>query len=348
MDRHYTLRLEKIEAVLRERLPADPGPEWVRFTFDPFVSDPPADLLKNLTEPGRDLVARGGKRWRPLFMTLVCEALGGGDAAIPLTPLVEFPHNASLMHDDIEDGADERRGAPAIHIRYGTDVAINSGCFMYFLPLACLDEWDASAEKKLGIYRVWGEHLRRIHLGQAMDISWHRNFSSIPSLGEYDLMCRLKTGVLARLSAVLGARIADADEETAARIGGTAEDLGVGFQIMDDVKNLTTGNPGKKRGDDIVEGKKSLPIILYLHKYPERVEFVTRCFSAAKAGGTAVGEVEELIAELEAAGTIDAACERGKALVDGAVAAIRGRAFPHGAVSEEARGLLAELAEKMR
>lgn len=347
MDRHYTLRLEKIEDVLRKRLPVDPDPEWVRLTFDPLVSEPPAGLVKNLTEPGRDLVARGGKRWRPLFMTLVCESLGGGDSAIPLTPLVEFPHNGSLIHDDIEDGADERRGGPAIHISYGTDVAINSGCFMYFLPLACLDDWDAPAEKKLGVYRFWGEHLRRIHLGQAMDISWHRNFSSVPSVDEYGLMCRLKTGVLARLSAVLGALVADADAETATRIGRTAEDLGVGFQIMDDVKNLTTGNPGKKRGDDIVEGKKSLPIILYLHKHPERIEFVARCFSAARASGTAAGEVEELIAELETAGTIRDAEKQGKALVESAVSAIRGSAFPHGAVSEEARGLLAGLAEKM-
>jgi octaprenyl-diphosphate synthase len=160
-------------------------------------------------------------------------------------------------------------------------------------------------------------------------------------------MCRLKTGVLARLSAVLGALVADAGRDSAARLGRTAEDLGVGFQIMDDVKNLTTGNPGKKRGDDIVEGKKSLPIILYLRKHPKRIEFVTRCFSTARAGGTAVGEVEELIGELEAAGAIDAAKEQGKALVDGAVQAIRGSAFPNGAVCEEARELLAGLAEMM-
>jgi octaprenyl-diphosphate synthase len=347
MDRHYSLRLEKIEAVLARRLPRDPDPAWVAASFDPLVSAPPPELVASLTEPGRDLLGRGGKRWRPLFMTLVCEALGGGDAAIPLTPMVELPHNGSLIHDDIEDGADERRGQPAIHIRYGVDIAINSGCFLYFLPLACLDDWDGPDVVKLRIFRSWGEHLRRIHLGQAMDISWHRNFSSLPTRAEYDLMCRLKTGVLARLSAVLGAYVAGAGEEVAARIGTAAEDLGVGFQIMDDVKNLTTGNPGKKRGDDIVEGKKSLPIILYLHEKPNRAEFVTRCFSAARAGGTGVGEVEELIGELEQSGALAAAREEGAALVDGAVRAIRGPAFGGAAVSEEARELLAGLVEKM-
>jgi octaprenyl-diphosphate synthase len=177
-----------------------------------------------------------------------------------------------------------------------------------------------------------------------MDISWHRNFSSIPTEAEYDLMCRLKTGVLARLSAILGALAAAADEEQLSRIGRVAEDLGVGFQIMDDVKNLTTGNPGKKRGDDIVEGKKSLPIILYLREKPSRAEFVIRCFSAARAGGTSAGAVEELIAELGASGAIEAARERGTALVQGAVASIRGAAFPERVPDEHARGLLAGLA----
>jgi len=345
MEHEYTRRLEKIEAVLRDRLPEHPDSAWVRSTFGGLVPEPPAELLHNLTEPGRELVARGGKRWRPLFMTLVCETLGGGERALPLTPLVEFAHNASLIHDDIEDGAEERRGAPAIHIAHGVDVAINSGCFLYFLPLVCLDAWQASAELKIRVYQTWGEHLRRIHMGQAMDISWHRNFSSIPTEAQYDLMCRLKTGVLARLSAILGALAAGADEGQLSRIGRVAEDLGVGFQIMDDVRNLTTGNPGKKRGDDIVEGKKSLPIILYLQEKPLGVEFVTRCFSAARASGTSSVAVEELIAELGASGAIEAARVRGAALVQGAVASIRGDAFPERVADENARGLLSGLAE---
>lgn len=344
MDRQYTLRLEKIEAVLDRWLPEFPDQTWFRATFASTVGDPPAELLKALTEPGRELVSRGGKRWRPLFMTLVCETLGGGDAAIELSPLVELSHNASLIHDDIEDAAEERRGKPAVHLMFGTDAAINSGCFMYFLPLSCLDSYPASPEKKARIYSIWGEHLRRIHLGQAMDIAWHRNFASVPSEGEYELMCRLKTGVLARLSAILGAVVADAEEETIRRIASVAEDLGVGFQILDDVKNLTTGNPGKRRGDDIVEGKKSLPIIRYLQGSGSRIDLVSRCFSAARKGGTEVPEVEELIRELEAAGTIESAGEYGRSLVQGAVRAIRGDAFPQQVASEEARNLLAGLA----
>jgi octaprenyl-diphosphate synthase len=254
-------------------------------------------------------------------MTLICEALGGGDAALPLVPLVELPHNASLIHDDIEDSADERRGKPAVHLIYGTDAAVNGGSFLYFLPLTCIDGWDAPAETRARVYAAWGEHLRRLHLGQAMDIAWHRDFASRPGPGEYALMCRLKTGALAHLAAMLGVFAAapegvDADALALAEtLGGAAEKLGVGFQILDDVKNLTAGVPGKKRGDDIVEGKKSLPILLYLSRCPGAGELTARCFAAARAGGTGVPEVEELIGALNAAGVLKEAGEQGRALI---------------------------------
>jgi octaprenyl-diphosphate synthase len=244
---------------------------------------------------------------------------GGGEAALPLTPLVEFPHNASLIHDDIEDNSDERRGKPAVHITYGTDAAINTGAFMYFLPLACLSAWKGKPEIKEQIWAIWAGHMRALHLGQAMDIAWHRDFNSLPRLDEYDRMCRLKTGCLARLAAVLGV-IAGLEAAGVASIreiallaevfGEAAEQLGVGFQILDDVKNLSIGVPGKKRGDDIVEGKKSLPVLLYLHRYPEKRNFAFRCFTAARTAGVTAPEVNEFISELEKAGVIEEGREK--------------------------------------
>jgi octaprenyl-diphosphate synthase len=325
MDPQYTRRLEKIEAALSEWLPEDPGPDWAGRVFPGLGTSLGPEAPRALILPGRDLVNRGGKRWRPLLMTLVCESLGGGDAALPLTPLVEFCHNASLIHDDIEDNSDQRRGKPAAHLLYGTDTAINSGCFLYFLPLACLEAWEAPAAWKNRVYRVWGEYMRRLHLGQSMDIAWHRDRASLPDLGAYDRMCRLKTGCLARLAAALGAHAAEAaggregpgegPEAPAEILGEAAEKLGAGFQILDDVKNLTTGIPGKKRGDDVVEGKKSLPVLLYLHRRPERRDFAARCFAAARAGGTGAPEVEEFIGELEWAGVLREAEDRGRVLI---------------------------------
>ncbi|GHV73508.1 polyprenyl synthetase [Spirochaetia bacterium] len=336
MDSPYARRLEKIEAVLNAQLPEIPDRAWVTGNFPALPGAVPPELVKSLTLPGWDLIARGGKRWRPLLTTLVCESLGGDDGALALVPLVELPHNASLIHDDIEDNSDERRGKPAAHILYGTDTAINAGSFLYFLPLTCIEAWDAPPELKNGVYRLWGEHMRRLHLGQAMDISWHRDHASLPGLAEYDLMCRLKTGCLARFAAILGVYGAAAAggiqtgeiETWAGTLGDAAEKLGVGFQILDDVKNLTTGIPGKKRGDDIVEGKKSLPVLLYLHglggAHKDAGEVVRRCFQAAAVSGVSAPEVEELIACLEASEALAEAGKRGLALIGEAREAFSG------------------------
>jgi octaprenyl-diphosphate synthase len=327
MDQQYTIRLEKIEKTIERWLPENPGSAWAGEIFPGLGQSVGKELMRALAAPGRDILSRGGKRWRPLLMTLVCESLGGGDAALPLAPLVEFCHNASLIHDDIEDNSDERRGKPAVHLIHGVDAAINSGSFLYFLPLACIDSWSHDDSCRAGAYALWAAHLRKLHLGQAIDIHWHRNFDIVPSIDEYLAMCALKTGCLARFAAELGimaAKTAGCDTSKteplgeAARLGDAAEKFGIGFQILDDVKNLATGVPGKKRGDDIVEGKKSLPVLLFLRRYPEKKEMACRCFTAARVNGVNAPETQELILALAACGVIKEAEEQGKALIAGA------------------------------
>ena len=333
METQYTQRLQKIEAVIETWLPENPDAAWLEMVFGRSSSGVftsrevlvAPELAATLTRPGWDLVKRGGKRWRPLLMLLAAESVAGesgGEACLPLTPMIEFPHNASLIHDDIEDNSDERRGKPAVHLIYGMDTALNGGSFMYFLPLACLDAWardkGASPAVKERLWTAWASHMRGLHLGQAMDIAWHRDYNSLPGLEEYDRMCRLKTGYLARLAAALGVYSAGGDaietrhlDNVTSAFATAAEQLGVGFQILDDVKNLDTGIPGKKRGDDIVEGKKSLPVLLYLHRYPEKRDFAARCFAAARSVGTGAPEVEEFIGALEGAGVLEEAREKG-------------------------------------
>jgi octaprenyl-diphosphate synthase len=149
-----------------------------------------------------------------------------------------------------------------------------------------------------------------------MDINWHQDISYIPAIEEYFLMCGMKTGSLARLAAELGSFAAGASPETARQLGDAAEKLGIGFQILDDVKNLTTGNPGKKRGDDIIEGKKSLPVLLFLHKSPENQTKLFYCFHVAKNEGINVPEVEDLIETLISTGILAEAEEKGRSLIN--------------------------------
>jgi octaprenyl-diphosphate synthase len=195
--------------------------------------------------------------------------------------------------------------------------------------------------------------MRRLHLGQAMDISWHRDFFSLPDQEDYYTMCRLKTGCLAGLAAVLGVRAAftaqnglDPEQEgpLGDLLGEAAEKLGVGFQILDDVKNLTTGIPGKKRGDDLVEGKKSLPVLLYLRGNRERMELAARCFAAARSRGCSAPEVEELIGELTQSGALDEAEQQGRALIKEA-AGVFSQAFAGLPGDRDARLLLAGLTD---
>ena len=326
MNREYSAELKKIEAYLVETLPLPISADWCNRVFPGLGLN--ADLAENLIAPCRDLFGRGGKRWRPLLAHLVCKALGGGDAALPLLPLVEYCHNASLIHDDLEDNSEERRGKPAVHLLYGNDTAINAGSFLYFLPLAALENWNAEAEDKNRVWKLWAEHMRFLHLGQSMDIAWHRDTSYIPSIDDYMVMCSLKTGCLAKFAAILGVEAALGNhEENKVRLGGAAQKLGVGFQILDDVKNLKTGIPGKKRGDDVVEGKKSLPVLLFLNAWnsnqpladgrggEKRIAFIQRCFKAASAGGADAPEIEEFIMALTEAGSLEEAEKQGKDLI---------------------------------
>ncbi len=316
MDTEYTQRLEKIEAVLRDALPDSFGTEWMELSFSRLPGAVKPEHVAPLETPCRDLLLRGGKRWRPLLMVLAGELAGGETDCCALVPVVEFVHTASLIHDDIEDGADRRRGAPAVHIAYGTDTAVNSGTWLFFEAAVCLERFPCSVELKQSLYRTFMEEVRRLHLGQAMDITWHRDNTSVPSRAEYEAMVRLKTGTLASLAARTGILCGGGTEEQALSFGELAADAGVGFQVLDDVLNLTDGNPGKKRGDDIVEGKKSLPVLIHMERCPGDLPVLMSCFTRARAEGIGSDAVEECIALLNGSGSVAAAREYGTRLIE--------------------------------
>ncbi|MDR0442523.1 MAG: polyprenyl synthetase family protein [Treponema sp.] len=346
MDQEYTQRIKKIEGALGKWLPDTPAPAWVGYVCPGLEKKIKPESLKDILAPGRNMLSRGGKRWRPLLMNLVCESLGGGEAALPLSPLVEFCHTGSLIHDDIEDESDERRGKPAVHILYGVDTAINSGAFFYFLASCCIEQ--CAEEKKSRIYRLWADCLRRLHLGQSMDIAWHREVTFVPAIDDYYVMCGLKTGSLARFAAELGAYTAGASNETMHKLGEAAERLGIGFQILDDVKNLTTGIPGKMRGDDVVEGKKSLPVLLFMNKHPDKRDLIFKCFDDARESSATITEVEDFIKHLNDAGVIKEAEEKGLGFLKNAHTVFKTPELYGANADEKSRNLLAGLVNLIR
>lgn len=329
MDNEFKTRLEKIESVLGRYLPKSADEKWAASSFGNIDACIGAPHFAQLLEPTRNLLELGGKRWRPLLLVLCAEMASRGDEkmtgnAYELTPLVEFAHTASLIHDDIEDSADTRRGKPAAHIAFGLDRALNAASWLYFQAVCCTGKVDADEGTKSALTGIFMEELRRLHLGQAMDIMWHRNPEMIPSADEYKAMVRNKTGTLARLAVKVGIIAGGAGTEKADEAGKIAEDIGTGFQIIDDVVNLTTGNPGKKRGDDIVEGKKSLPVLLHLESNPGDAEKLASLFRKAHDEGIYSPAVEEAISVIAGSGAIEKARKAGNAMIEEKSAALSG------------------------
>lgn len=323
MNTEFVNRLAKIESSLKEFLPSQTNDEWSLLTFGPIDSCINDSHISVLTEPCNHLISLGGKRWRPLLLVLCAEMVKEAkntdvdlNKAYALTSLVEFAHTASLIHDDIEDGADTRRGKPCAHITYGMDVAINAGSWLYFEGASAIKKLKTTDQEKLRLYDLFLTELRLLHLGQAMDIKWHRTPELIPSQEEYTAMVRNKTGTLARLAVKTGILAGGGTDEDIQKAGAIAQDIGVGFQIIDDVTNLTTGNPGKKRGDDIVEGKKSLPVIIHLQSNSHDKKRLSELFEQAQKEGIDSPAVEEAIKLLNESGAVEKAREIGKKLID--------------------------------
>ncbi len=304
----------KIEEILRTELPEQASEEWLFETFG-AKDIKSAKGLDGLLAPTRQLVKQGGKRWRPVFMVLCAKMASKNSSDIQnayrLSPLLEFVHTASLIHDDIEDRADERRGAPCAYITYGLDTALNAGAWLYFKAASCVNKLEMESEKKIACHELYQMELRRLHLGQAMDIAWHRDASFFPSIEEYKQMVQLKTGTLSCMAARLGFLAAQKDKALIEKAGLVAAGIGMGFQVLDDVQNLTSGNPGKKRGDDIIEGKKSLPVLLHVQERPQDKEKLAALFERAAKEGIQSPAIEETISLLESSGSIKKAFDFG-------------------------------------
>ena len=306
----YDEQFRRIAIAISKILPESIDSAWIARVVGMETSQVNHNWVRELTEPGRVLLGRGGKRWRSLVCVLTCEALGGGAAADELTPLVEIPHNGSLIIDDIEDGSPTRRGKPAIHKIFGEDLAINMGNLMYFLPSIALEKSSLHPALRIAITNDWLTVMRRLHLGQGYDIIWHSKPNCFPDEQAYLQMCRLKTGSLAGLAARIGANVARsvledyAEQETVEKLGCTWETLGCGFQIMDDVLNLTDGVTGKRRGDDIIEGKKSLPVVYHIAENPEDSPRLQKLFEQAKrtAARNDSGAIDEAVELLISSG----------------------------------------------
>jgi geranylgeranyl pyrophosphate synthase len=270
VDRFLGKKAPSIDKAIEKYIPR-------KFTKDAalFRISPPSyafnleTINKAIAEPVWEFLDRGGKRWRPSLFLLICEALGENpDEFIDFAIIPEVVHNGTLLVDDIEDASDLRRGKPCTYKIFGLDIAINAGNAMYYLPLLPLIEnrERIHPEKLSRVYEIYVQEMINLSIGQAMDIAWHRGLANADRIDEkdYSQMCAYKTGTLARMAARLAAVLADANAELVDKLGRFAENIGVAFQMQDDVLDLTSTEFTEKkggRGEDITEGKRTLMVI---------------------------------------------------------------------------------------
>ena len=259
-----------VDAGIAEVLPRRIDDAYLSDFFGPasYAYDPEA-LQKALSEPIWDLLDRGGKRWRAIVCLLLLDGFGEDPHEYRSYGIIpEVLHNGTIIVDDVEDGARLRRGEPALHHKYGVDVALNAGNAMYFLPLKVISHNPAGLDPdiRLRIYEMLMYELNRTHLGQGMDIHWH-NASGIEVTEEaYLEMCACKTGCLGRIVGRLASIIADKPPAVEESVAKYAETMCIAFQIGDDILDVKNtldqaGDFGKEFGNDILEGKKTLMVI---------------------------------------------------------------------------------------
>ncbi len=305
-----------------------------------------------LYDPARDYPLRGGKRFRPALL-LLCTALAGGDprTAVPSAVALELFQNFALVHDDIEDGSLVRRGKPALHRLHGVPLAINAGDLLFGLAYEALldNEVLLGAERALAVQREFAAVFRRTFEGQALDIGWIRA-NHLPDRAEFLAMIRLKTGWYSgRGPCRIGAGLAGAPPDVLDALGDYGEQLGVGFQVRDDLLNLTEdssgaapsaggGGYGKERGGDIAEGKRTLIVIEMLERLPPGEARRLREILMLPPERTASADIAWAIGAAERYGALDAVRRQCRAHREAALAALE--RVP----DSPQRALLAELA----
>jgi geranylgeranyl diphosphate synthase, type I len=236
--------------------------------LEEYKGDVEGELEKHLARTGEplefyapvwDLLDRGGKRFRPAMTFLASECVGGRrEEAVGAAAAVELLHNMTLVHDDIEDQSELRRGKPCIHITYGIPTAINVGDAMLIKVFEIANQSRIPQERCHQLVSQVAKRAYDITWGQAYEFSmWNRKEVKE---GEVIRLLRNKTGALTGLSTEAGAIAGGGKEEQIKVLGDFGETVGVGFQIIDDVLNVSgkVKEYGKEIGGDIREGKKTL------------------------------------------------------------------------------------------
>jgi geranylgeranyl diphosphate synthase, type II len=254
---------------------------------------------EELYDPIRYTLSLGGKRIRPLLVLMGCDLYGGDpDNAVDVAAGIELFHNFTLLHDDIMDQASLRRGKETVYKKWNSNIAILSGDTMFALATAYISKVKADLLPE--VLELFTLTARQVCEGQQLDMNFETRKSV--SLTEYMEMIRLKTAVLIACSLRLGAVIAGADQKEKDLIYSFGENLGLAFQLQDDLLDTfgLESKFGKEIGGDILAQKKTFLYVkaMDLANETQQNELVQAFSDIALSGVEKIRQVKERYREL--------------------------------------------------
>ncbi|MCU4752102.1 polyprenyl synthetase family protein [Halobacteria archaeon AArc-curdl1] len=312
----------------------------------------PIQRPERLYEASRYLLDAGGKRLRPTVLLAAAEALADvetlsvsyrefpslTDSTVDIMAAavsVEVIQSFTLIHDDIMDDDDLRRGVPAVHKAYDLETAILAGDTLYSKAFEIMLETGADPERAVQALGILAKTCTRICEGQSLDVSFESRDDVTPE--EYLEMVEQKTAVLYAASAALPAVLMGADQDTVDALYGYGLDVGRAFQIQDDVLDLTVPSEqlGKQRGSDLVEHKQTL---ITVHARDQGID-IESLVDTTDVDAVTEAEIDAAVETLEEAGSIEYANTKARDLVQ------RGKDRLEVLPDNEARDLLFQVAD---
>jgi len=220
---------------------------------------------RSLYEPCSYVLNAGGKRLRPFLVLLSAKAVNSSFSKVYNAALaVELLHNFTLVHDDIMDNADKRRGRPTVHKKYDMSTAILAGDNLIALAYECLlKDCDSDAKK---VVSTFNHGIIEVCEGQSLDKEFE--LRKKVSITEYKQMIYKKTAALAEMCCSIGAQLGGGSKSQIKAMADYGKYLGMAFQIQDDLLDITAEEKefGKPVGGDLVEGKKTYLFLCALEK----------------------------------------------------------------------------------
>ncbi len=253
-----------------------------------------------------DHLETGGKRIRARLALAAAQALGvSRAAAVPWASAVELLHNATLVHDDLQDGDRTRRGRPTTWAVHGMAQAINCGDLMLMLPTLLAAEVPASEAVRFRLTTAVARRAAATVRGQAADLLLRASVDSGDPVDAYHRCIEGKTGELFALPVEGAALIAGVDVDAARALAEPFFVLGMLFQLQDDVVDLFGDKGRDARGADVLEGKISALVVEHLRLHPTERHWLLSILDTAREE-TADSDVDEVIARFEQGGALAA------------------------------------------